>query len=240
VRSQILLAHTDSPQTLAVMDVKTACSRILRDKNTSDCSFSTAEGREAWRTALDAVRAGKLAVDTKFPDGINRTLLHCAAQSCSTACVQELLQLGASPSVRDDEGSTPMSHAIYFSQYALEKCKLLPAADLNVHNMYGTPLHLAAGALTYLVQQGHHLAWRQAYIARYVDLLQWMVQQPECVVDAVNYSRCTALDILGDMAETAAARAVVRTAMEQRARWSTLRATWTATVAGAGNIAGGK
>jgi hypothetical protein len=57
------------------------------------------------------------------------------------------------------------------------------------------------------------------------------VNQPECALDAVNEEGRTALDILDDMAETAAARAVLRTAMLERARWSLLRAAWTATVA---------
>jgi hypothetical protein len=211
------------------MDIKTACSRIMQDKTTSDCSFSTTEGREAWAVALAAVRMGTLPVDTKFHMGGGRTLLHCAAQSCSTACMQELLQLGASPSARDNAGSTPMHFATCFGKYALEKCKLLPVADLNARNTHGTSLHAVVHNLTFLAKGGYSYALRQEL----VELLQWMVQQPECALDAVDHRDLTALDMLSEEQSTAAARDVVRTAVEQRARWSTLRATWTAAVAAA-------
>jgi len=147
--------------------------------------------------------------------------------------VKRLLELGASPSVRDMDDQTPM-HLAADSYQALAKCKLLPVCDLNAHdNRFDTPLH----TVTWRIR---HLSYSPAQIAKsgVLDVLQWMVQQPECVLDAVSWLGATSTSILllattnGNTAVSTAC-GVVQTAKEQRTRWSPLRAAWTGAVAGA-------
>jgi hypothetical protein len=151
--------------------------------------------------------------------------LHFAAKKCSVGGMKELLDLGALPTATDNNGLLPIYFAASTIHDPVKKCKLLPLGHLAVGagTQLGTPLHLVAFHMRY------HYNLRKCMM----KVLQWMVDQPECALGAVNKEGRTALDILGDMAETAAARDVLRTAMEQRARWSTLRAAWTATVAAA-------
>jgi ankyrin repeat protein len=174
---------------------------------------------------MAAVRAGTVSPDADWAPLCTGggTALHFAAKMCSVAGMKELLDLGALPAVTDDNGLLPMHYAASTIHDPVKKCELLPRGHLGAGAgiKIGTPLHLVA------FRMRHHDIVRVCMM----EVLQWMVNQPECALDAVNEEGRTALDILDDMAETAAARAVLRTAMLERARWSLLRAAWTATVA---------
>jgi hypothetical protein len=175
-------------------------------------SDSSPIGKRAWNVVLAAVRTGNLAVNTPHNEH-GRTLLHCAAH----VTVTQLLALGASPAQPDAYGFLPL----HFAMRSLQKFRMLSAGGFLAHDTTGfTPLHLLAQEIMVASPD-----------ADLMNVLQWMVEQPECAVNAENRIGFTALDILGDMAETADAREVVRTAMEQRTRWSSLRAAWIATVA---------
>jgi hypothetical protein len=246
------------------MDVETALDAIFM-RYARDWTGEYTE-REAWEVVLAAVETGKLSVNAVYTaagdagqaghnaaagrtreafrwrhrghaEGRGKTLLHFAAGNCSAACVKRLLELGASPSVRDMNDQTPM-HLAAASYQALAKCKLLPPCDLNAHDdRLDTPLHIVTWNI-------RHMKHSPARIAKsgILDVLQWMVQQPECALDDVNWLGATSTSILllatnDGNAVMSTACGVVQTAMEQRARWSTLRAAWTATVAGAGKPA---
>jgi ankyrin repeat protein len=181
--------------------------------------------RRAWQSFMAAVRVGTVSPDANWAPLCTGggTALHFAAKMCSVAGMKELLDLGALPAVTDDNGFLPMHYAASTIHDPVKKCELLPLKHLaaGAETKIGTPLHLVA------FRMRHHDIVRVCMM----DVLQWMVNQPECAVDAVNKEGRTALDILDDMAETAAARGVLRAAMEQQARWSLLRTAWTATVA---------
>ena len=211
------------------MDVKTALDAIWTG---AACDWAkNCTQRKPWEVVLAAVKTGKLSVNAAEARG--KTLLHFAAENCSAACVKRLLELGASPSVRDMDDQTPM-HLAADSYQALAKCKLLPSCDLNAHdNRFDTPLHIVTWEI-------RHLSYSPARIAKsgILDMLQWMVQQPECVLDDVNWLGATSTSILllatnDGNAVMSTACGVVQTAKEQRARWSPLRAAWTGAVVAA-------
>jgi ankyrin repeat protein len=174
---------------------------------------------------MAAVRVGTVSPDADWAPLCTGggTALHFAAKMCSVAGMKELLDLGALPTATDDNGLFPMHYAASTIHDPVAKCDLLPRGHLaaGAGTRLGTPLHLVALRLR------HYDIMRVCMM----EVLQWMVDQPECVLDAVNREGCTALDMLSEEQSTAAARDVVQSAMEQRARWRTLRTTWTATVA---------
>jgi hypothetical protein len=169
---------------------------------------------------LEAVAAGKMAVDTTWrPE--TKTLLHYAARSCSAAVVQRLLELGASPSLLDGSGHPPMRYAANcLTDDALHKCKLLPVTDLGQQcNSGSRPLHIVA-SLPF--SESSQLFW---------EVLQWMVDQPECDIDAVDNRGHTAADLVAASVYCdPRSLAMLRAERAARARWTPLRAAWTGAV----------
>jgi hypothetical protein len=190
---------------------------------------------EAFTIVLAVVQTGDLHVD--FRCGIYRkTLLHVAAARGSVFTMRRLLELGAMPSVKDAEGRVPMHCAVTSWRNstgqcdALEKCKLLPVADLSNYTSGQTPLWLLAH---HLLVRGSTDSTAPHMVLKLVQLLQWIVDQPECELNKVDDGGRTSADVLNFYIGMAPYALVVRTAMAQRARWSTLRAAWTGAVAGA-------
>jgi hypothetical protein len=198
------------------------------------------QGRLVWQIVLRAVEAGKLAVDRPVTRMSELLLLHHAAEFCSVGVMQRLLQLGAPPSQRDCVGHTPMHYAAKSRREALAKCKLLPVADLAslTNHAHETPLHVLAWNLRRLLLQpvgaleparAERFGGCEA-AAVHLEVLEWMLDQPECPIDAANcYGDLTAAHLLGGTS----ARAMVRTAQAARARWTPLRAAWTGVVGAA-------
>jgi len=190
---------------------------------------------EAFTVVLAAVQTGDLHVD--FRCGMSRkTLLHVAAARGSVFTMRRLLELGALPSVKDAEGRVPMHHAVTSWRNstgqcdALEKCKLLPVADLSDNTSVQTPLWFLA---QHLLVRGSTDSTAPHMVLKLVQLLQWIVDQPECELNKVDDGGRTLTDVLNFYTGMAPYALVVRTATEQRARWSLLRATWIASVAAA-------
>lgn len=64
-----------------------------------------------------------------------------------------------------------------------------------------------------------------------LEVFQWMLNQPECPLDAVNSDGQTAGDYLsGSGAHFARPLAMLQAAQAARARWTVLRAAWTGAV----------
>jgi hypothetical protein len=187
---------------------------------------------EAFTIVLAAVQTGDLHVD--FRCGMYRkTLLHFAAARGSVFTMRRLLELGALPSVKDAAGCVPMHCAVTSWRNstgqcdALEKCKLLPVADLSDNTSGQTPLWLLA---QHLLACGGTDSTAPHMVLKLVQLLQWIVDQPECALNKVDDAGRTSTDVLNFYTGMAPYALVVRTATEQRARWSLLRAEWTAAV----------
>jgi hypothetical protein len=193
---------------------------------------------EAWSIVLAAVQSGEVSVDYTW-GMFNTSLLHYACRKGSVSTVRRLLNLGASPSLKNDIDVVAMHYAIVSwwtcpaqcggeLENALEKCKMLPVADLSsCAETFGTPLRLL---LAHLARRG------RAGNFEFMQLLQWVVNQPECALDNVQ----GVLDVLTKHPGTAPYALIVQTAMEQRARWSLLRAAWTGAVAGAASARSGQ
>jgi ankyrin repeat protein len=218
------------------MDPALACSvfTIFND-GANDVTSS-----KAWDTVLTAVERKHLRADVRHEEGL--TLLHCAAIRCTAATVRRLLDAGVPPSVADDRGNTPMHLAATSRKDALQKCQLLPVADLACPNAAGdTPLHLVAEDTerheTFYAAMAHVPAQVPDLQAIFLpgpdrwSVLRWMVTQEECPLTTINHAGATALDLLICDA-CAAPRAIVEAVAGQRARWSPARATWTGAVAG--------
>jgi hypothetical protein len=194
--------------------------------------LSTA-GCGAWKLVLAAVEAGEMAVDQTFRRCSNRTLLHFAAWHASAAVMRRLLDLGALPSPRDADGYVPMHLAATSSYDVLEKCKMLPAADLEcriTRNGIYSPLYLITQSL---------LIWclprcmpsGMSRGERLVQVLQWMLDQPECPIYDYDGHGCTVADVFSRNPAYARPLAMVRAAEAARRRWTPLRAVWTGAVA---------
>ena len=179
-------------------------------------------GRCAWQMVLEAIAAGKMAVDTTW-EPETKTLLHYAALSCSAAVVKRLLDLGASPSLLDGSGHLPMRYAANcLTDDALDKCRMLPVTDLGHENSTGgnTPLHIVATFPRCELSQ------------HFREVLQWMLDQPECDIDAADVRGVTAADLLAARAHRdPRPLAMLRAARAERARWTPQRAAWTGAVA---------
>jgi hypothetical protein len=189
-------------------------------------------GRRAWELVLAAVEAGEIAVDQTFRPR-NRTLLHFAAWHASAAVMRRLLDLGALPSPRDVYGYVPMHLAVTSCYDALEKCKMLPVADLERRKdreEFCTPLYLIAELLLIWCLPPNQLNGEHR-----LEVLQWMLDQPECpILNRDNYGR-TVADMFSRKSEYARPLAMVRAAEAAQRRWSPLRAVWTGAVAAAGS-----
>jgi hypothetical protein len=107
-----------------------------------------------------------------------------------------------------------------YSDDALRKCKMLPVADLGKPRDDGsTPLHDVAWTLHWL--RDMRVSGR---VERLQGVLQWMLDQPECPIDAPDDRRVTAAGLL-----TASAHDDLRLI----AMLPAARAAWTGAVAGA-------
>jgi hypothetical protein len=186
-------------------------------------------GRRAWELVLAAVEAGEMAVNQTFQQRSNRTLLHFAAWHASAAVMRRLLELGASPSPRDADGYVPMHLAAASCYDALEKCKMLPAADLECRKdredrgEFYSPLHFIAESV---------LIWcNEPNGERCLEVLQWMLDQPECPIHRRDGLGRTVADMFSSKSKYARPLAMVRAAEAARRRWTPLRAAWTGVAA---------
>jgi hypothetical protein len=224
------------------MDLKTA----LRD----GCQkppwwHHTDRGRCAWQAVFDAIEAKQLDVNDTAWSYRDESLLHRAADNASAAVMQRLLAMGASPSMRNCYGHVPLHLAAISVYEPLEKCKLLPAADLtSLDNCYCpvTPLQYVANRLR--DNTGRHFEPNamaiklecELEVQQLLQVLQWMVDQPECDLHARDEHGRTVAEMLADdntrggaaaVAQRRHALAVVRAAEAARRRWAPLRAAWT-------------
>jgi hypothetical protein len=185
-----------------------------------DSPWSAAEN---WERALQDIAHGRRDVNAMgfcYLRGSLElmTLLHFAASSDgggTVAHMRRLLALGANASARDELGKVPMHFcASSAAEDALDKCKLLPTADI------------AAEAPS----------WRSPFFSAACydynrPVLRWMLEQPECPVEEFLRKQsprslkldCTKGKVL----------ALLQEAVIQRRRWSNNRAAWAATVAAA-------
>jgi hypothetical protein len=176
----------------------------------------------AWQAVFTAIETGWLSQDD-VP-----TLLHHAVQLCSVGTLRYVLQLGLPPSSRDEDGWLPMHYAAKSRRGALEKCKLLPVTDLACRTVgtNETPLHVLAQFLRRLLTPSV-----DPDAVALLQVFQWMVEQPECPLDAVNSDGKTAGDYLsGCGAHFARPLAMLQAAQAARARWTPLRTAWTGAV----------
>jgi hypothetical protein len=218
--------------------------QFLTASETRQLLYSTAYNAEAWVAVLDEVAAGTLhpdAVDAR--DG--RTLMHGAARApCPVSVMARLLELGASPSILGEDGNPPMFTVFTYElcnnpwlgrPEFVDKIKLLPPADLAVldRRCGQSCLHLLALAI-----RSRGVRYDNAYL---MDALLWVLDQPECPVEAsLRSSKWPRDTALSELRGTREPERAIRAAMEARkawaARWSLLRAAWTGAVLGAAGL----
>jgi hypothetical protein len=150
----------------------------------------------------------------------------CCAQRFGSRCAA-LVDLGASPSLRDRAGRVPMHLAARSHSEALLKCKMLPVADCGkqFNNSGHTPLLDVMWNMYILYYE------TTEHVERLEEVLQWMLDQPECVIDAPDPNGFTPFQAFVGSGRGARPMAMLRAARAERARWSPLRAVWTENVA---------
>jgi hypothetical protein len=216
-------------------DIARSCGTFYTDGD------RTPRGREAAEVVLREVAAGRLdpaanflwrrhgRVDVMIP------VLHSAALGCSVEFVQRLLALNkCSPSSPTSDGEVPMHYAARNSVNAVAMCKLFPVADLGTGRRLfrdDTPLVACLNRLS-----GFRFRRGPAACIAVLELVQWMVDQPECrfipgVIDLAHYFSPPWFqkgEAGYDFAR--AVESVIGAAGAARKRWSRLRAAWVATV----------
>jgi hypothetical protein len=185
---------------------------------------------QAWNIVLAAIEANKIAVDEVF-GAYKQTLLHlaCHRKDVSVAVVQRLLNLGASSSRATCEGYVAMHEAARgFGHDSLEKCKILPAADLGCRTIHQqTPLHILAHELNFYAYYFCTHYGMVGRINRLEGMLRWMVDAVQCPVDAMDLWGRTAADMLRSAAAAPYA-SIVHSAAVWKRRWTPQRAAWIA------------
>jgi hypothetical protein len=195
------------------MDLESALIAVFQCEASDDEGF----GATAWAAVLTAVEAGTLDVNVVY---YRRSLLSYAATHCSATVVKRLLHLGASPSVEDKYGTRPMHKAVLGGHDVVAKCAMLPPGDLACQSkLFGTPLHECAFWLKRWAPP-HEL------FDKYLEVLQWMLAQPECPVRGADIYGRTAMDILNGSEHCSKARDMLAAELARRARWTALRAAW--------------
>jgi hypothetical protein len=157
--------------------------------------------REAvWDAVFAAVEKGFAYQTVVFGDE-GYTLLHLAIRDNLPGVVQRLMTMGLSPAATDKDGWNAM-HVAAFCKTA-DVCMVLPVELLGDRSRVGnTPLHIAIRA-------------------RNVQVMQWMLDQPCCSVEARD------IDLVEDRTPEAVA---IRAAFAARERWTALRAAWVGAV----------
>jgi hypothetical protein len=201
------------------MNLEKACNFVFE----SEASDLYPAGSAAWTLILAAIEAGTLHVETKRGPW---ALLHCAAFFCSATVFKRLLDLGASPSVADKYGTRPMHLAVQGGYDVVAKCAMLPLGDLAcLSELFGTPLH-ACVAKVIVWAPPLRLGHDHDVFDKYLDVLQWMLAQPECPVGGADIFGRTAMDILNGKENCGEARDMFAAELARRARWTALRAAW--------------
>jgi len=181
------------------------------------CRGACDQGHRAWDMVLSAIEAGKLPVDVN-----NNSLLCVAAEHGHPALMRRLLELGAPSSRCDTFGRVAMHWAALSDNGGLEKCKMLPVKDLGYCAsgcVSGTPLHYVAKVLCCMPP------WFPLQLERRLEVLQWMLDQPECPIYNRDDRGRTVADIFADGPVYARPLAMVRAAEAAQRRWTPLRAT---------------
>jgi hypothetical protein len=136
-------------------------------------------GRSACEDVLRAIAENKITGhESPFPN--HAPVLHCAIAYCSASIVRRLVvDLNVPASTRGANGKLPMHVAATCCIEPLEKCMLLPTADLAKGMCDAgywanyTPLELVL----------HNLLFPNENYNVRLQVLQWMLQQAECLLD---------------------------------------------------------
>jgi hypothetical protein len=188
----------------------------------------TPEGRDAADVLLRAVAEGRIDPGKEYvvvkPELELKysPLLHCAAENYSAEFLQRLLALGkCSPStpqfMMDGLRWLPMHCAARSPVDPVAKCMLLPAEDLDSR-------HKVPESMTPLVAC-------IVYSVRAMQVVRWMLDQPECCVDEDPFVPL----LLGNPNPEYGAviellRGGIAARQQWKQRWGPLRAAWVATV----------
>ena len=178
---------------------------------------------QAWAALLAKVASGELHPDARSSYEFNGVLLHVAARHSTASVMLELLKLNATPSATNAYKELPMHVAVLNKNEPLEICKLLPARGLAAVDLYTqSPLH----SLVYR-------CLGDPYNERLLKVLAWMLDQPECPLEARNSFTHPLLDVCKCYAEKMPASPKIAAMLTdaiaaRRRRWTPARATWIA------------
>jgi hypothetical protein len=179
-------------------------------------------GRNACEVVLRGIAEKKLTGhETPFPKYSAIPVLHVAMRLCSAAIVRRLvMDLQVPASTRDYCGRLPMHIAAVSLIEPLEKCMLLPVADLGKRcgSKY-TPLELC-------IREFAMQPRPRAIPLASIQVLQWMLQQPECLPGMITRQF---MDILSVPQLHVVKKMLVDAVAERRhwaRRWSPARAAW--------------
>ena len=207
--SSISSIHIPTPLHIAVRCSNIAVVRLILDR--LDVNRSTGQSSSYFRSSF--YKPCNYLERKEFGD---KAAIHIAIENNNVAIVTELLNRGASPSTRTEDGSTPLHLALKYGSNDCFNELLNRDVDLNVKDAYGnSPLFLAVekanlNALRGLLARGAslsitvtddmtilHLAIKQSYQPNGVDCLHELLTrqiEPE-LLDAKTKEGLSALHL---------------------------------------------
>ncbi|KAJ8727515.1 hypothetical protein PYW07_001634 [Mythimna separata] len=145
-----LAVLNDMPKMVALFIAKGSSPMMKDDKDLNVVHYAV-KYRSCLGVLLDSIKKNEVSCDLNDYNGDNQSALHMAVVSGWEQGTRLLLQHGASFSVRDAEGRTPLHLAAYDDRLAIMKILLefIPSSEIDVMDNAGnTALQIVCGGTT--------------------------------------------------------------------------------------------
>ncbi|KAJ8733352.1 hypothetical protein PYW08_001650 [Mythimna loreyi] len=145
-----LAVYNDMPKMVSLLIAKGSSPMMKDDKDLNVVHYAV-KYRSCLGVLLDSIKKNEVPCDLNDYNGENQSALHMAVVSGWEQGTRLLLQNGASFSVRDAQGRTPLHLAAYDDRLAIMKILLefIPSSEIDVMDDAGnTALQIVCGGTT--------------------------------------------------------------------------------------------